>query len=252
MTETTPDTPPRTRVEETLHAIRRDIVSGALEPGAKLAVEPLRERYGVGSSTIREALSLLIPDGLVTARGQRGFAVSPISIDDLRDLGRTRILLETHALRESIAEGDDDWEAGIVAAFHRLGKAQEALDQGVPGSAGDWEVRNHQFHAALTAACRSRWVRHMLDILHHHSERYRRFALTDRTVPRDVHAEHVALMEATLARDVDTACEVAAMHIQRTTDVLAQVEGTFEAAASTNGDGGSRRMAPADTPRDAT
>jgi GntR family transcriptional regulator, carbon starvation induced regulator len=225
------DTAPRTRVEETLHAIRRDIINGVLEPGMKLGVEPLRERYGVGSSTIREALSLLIPDGLVTARGQRGFTVSSISIDDLKDLGSTRILLETHALREAIANGDDDWEAGIVAAFHRLGKAQEALDQRLPGSASDWEVRNHQFHAALTSACDSRWVRHMLDMLHHHSERYRRLALTDRTVPRNVHAEHLALMEATLARDADTACDVAAMHIQRTTDVLVAVSGQSDGAA---------------------
>ncbi len=212
---------PLTRVEETVNAIREDIVSGVLTPGTKLAVNHLRERYGVGSSTIRESLSLLLPDGLVTARGQRGFNVSPISIDDLRDLSNTRILLETHALRESIAAGDDDWEAGIVASFHRLAKAQEAVDNEVPGALIDWELRNQQFHDATTAACGSRWVQHMLDMLYHHTERYRRMALTDRTVPRDVRAEHLALMEATLARDADTACEVAAMHIQRTTDVLA-------------------------------
>ena len=63
----------------------------------------------------------------------------------------------------------------------------------------------------------------MLNTLHHHTQRYRRMALTDRTIPRDVHAEHRALMEATLARDADAACEVAAMHIQRTTDVLASL-----------------------------
>ncbi len=212
---------PLTRVEETVNAVRADIVAGELEPGSKLAVDRLRTRYGVGSSTIREALSLLLPDGLVTARGQRGFAVSEISIDDLQDLSNTRILLETDALRTSIAQGDDDWEAGVVATFHRLAKAQEAVDEGIAGAPADWEVRNHQFHDATTAACGSRWILHMLNILHHHTERYRRLALTDRSIPRDVHAEHLALMEATLARDADTACEVAAMHIQRTTDVLA-------------------------------
>ncbi len=212
---------PLTRVEETVNAVRADIVAGELEPGSKLAVDRLRTRYGVGSSTIREALSLLLPDGLVTARGQRGFAVSEISIDDLQDLSNTRILLETDALRTSIAQGDDDWEAGVVATFHRLAKAQEAVDQGIAGAPADWEVRNHQFHDATTAACGSRWILHMLNILHHHTERYRRLALTDRSIPRDVHSEHLALMEATLARDADTACEVAAMHIQRTTDVLA-------------------------------
>ncbi len=223
---------PLARVEETVAAIRADIISGALEPGAKLAVEHIRKRYGVGSSTIREALSLLLPDGLVTARGQRGFAVSPISIEDLQDLSNTRILLETNALRESIASGGDDWETGIIASFHHLSKAQEALGRGIERSAAEWEIRNHQFHEATTAACGSRWVLRMLDILHHHTERYRRLALTDTSIPRDVHAEHQALMEATLARDADTACDVAAAHIQRTTDVLAELYGKTIAATA--------------------
>lgn len=214
---------PLTRVEETVNAIREDIVSGALEPGEKLAIDHLRRRYGVGSSTIRESLSLLLPDGLVNAQGQRGFTVSPISLADLQDLSNTRILLETHALRESIAFGDDDWEADIVAAFHRLTKAQEAVDRQLEGAPEEWELRNRQFHNATTAACGSRWVPHMLGILHHHSQRYRRMSLTDRRTTRDVHAEHQALMEATLARDADTACKVAAMHIQRTTDDLAAI-----------------------------
>ncbi len=222
---------PLTRVEETVDAIRADIISGELQPGSKLAVEHVRKRYGVGSSTIREALSLLLPDGLVTARGQRGFAVSPISIEDLQDLSNTRILLETNALRASIASGDDRWESGIIASFHHLSKAQDALDRGGEGSAAEWEARNHEFHEATTAACGSRWVLRMLDILHHHSERYRRLALTDTTIPRNVRAEHQALMEATLERDADTACDVAAAHIQRTTDVLAELYGKSIAEA---------------------
>ena len=214
---------PLTRVEETVEAIRADIVSGELQPGSKLAVEHIRKRYGVGSSTIREALSLLLPDGLVTARGQRGFAVAPISIEDLQDLSTTRILLETNALRESIAAGGDDWESGIIASFHHLSKAQDALDRGAVGSAAEWETRNHQFHKATTTACGSRWMLRMLDMMHHHTERYRRLALTDTSIPRDVHAEHQALMEAAIARDADTACAVATAHIQRTTEVLAEL-----------------------------
>lgn len=214
---------PRTRVEMTFNALRDDIVNGELEPGSRLAVEHLRQRYGVGSSTIREALSLLIADALVTAEGQRGFSVKPMSSADLRDLSGLRVLLETKALQESIANGDDDWEAGIVAAFHRLSKAQERVDAGDPEAATEWEIRNKEFHEALTSHSESPWTRYMLDILHHHSERYRRRALIDRSVPRDVHAEHAALMEATLARDADAASQVATKHILRTSEVIAQL-----------------------------
>jgi DNA-binding GntR family transcriptional regulator len=214
---------PRTRVETTYNALRGDIVSGDLPAGSRLAVEHLRTRYGGGSSTIREALSLLIADALVTAEGQRGFTVKPMSVEDLRDLGNVRALIEGYALSESIANGDDEWEAGIVAAFHRLSKAQERFNAGGDGAGSEWEFRNREFHDALTARCDSPWLRHMLDILHHHTERYRRWSLLDETVSRDVHAEHTALMEATLARDADTARKVVSDHIARTTDVIAEL-----------------------------
>ena len=225
---------PRTRVEMAFNALRNDIVDGELPPGSRLAVEHLRKRYGVGSSTIREALSLLIADALVTAEGQRGFTVKPMSVDDLRDIGNVRVLLESHALRESIANGDDDWETGVVAAFHRLGKAQERLDGGEEGAAADWEQRNREYHDALNARCNSPWITHMLDMLHHHSERYRRHALVDTTVPRDVHAEHTAIYEATLARDAETACKVVAQHINRTTDVIAELAARDESILTGN------------------
>ncbi len=222
---------PRTRVEMTFNALRDDIVNGELEPGSRLAVEHLRKRYGVGSSTIREALSLLIADALVTAEGQRGFTVKPMSSADLRDISNLRVLLETKALAESIENGDDDWEAGIVAAFHRLSKAQERLDASEEGAAVEWENRNREFHDALNANSESQWIRYMLDMLHHHSERYRRRALTDTSVPRDVHAEHTLLMETALARDVDVACQVVTDHIQRTSAVIGAITDEELAAA---------------------
>jgi len=217
------DGAPRTRVEATFNALRQDIINGELEPGSRLAVEHLRARYGVGSSTIREALSLLIADALVTAEGQRGFTVKPMSVTDLRDLSNVRVLIESYALTESIKHGDDDWEARIVAAFHRLSKAQERVDAGDEAAIPEWEIRNRAFHTALTANCTSPWAHHMLATLHHHSERYRRLALVDDTEPRDVHSEHEALMNATLERDSETASDVARDHILNTTEVIAQL-----------------------------
>lgn len=217
----TNDDVPRTRVEQTVNAIRADIVSGVLEPGARLGVDRLRDRYGVGASTIREALSLLSADALVVVEGQRGFRVSELSADDLRDLSNARLLLETHALRQSIELGDDDWEADVVAAYHRLGRANQRVHDRVEGAFDEWESRNREFHEALVARCSSSWIRSMLATLNRHSERYRRVALAANT-PRDVQSEHAALMDAALARDADRAADVLAAHLAGTVAVIAE------------------------------
>ncbi|MCF8168592.1 MAG: GntR family transcriptional regulator, partial [Rhodoferax sp.] len=97
---------PRTLAEGAYLSLRRDVVCGKLAPGEKLRVEHLKDQYQVGSSTLREALSLLVSDALVTVEGQRGFRVAPISMADLEDVTNTRVMLETEALRQSIRRGD--------------------------------------------------------------------------------------------------------------------------------------------------
>ena len=213
---------PRTRVDSTAEAIRRDVISGVLGPGSRLAVDDVRERYGVGASTVREALALLLPEGLVEAQGSRGYTVAPISIEDAADISRARVVLERHALSESILAGDDDWEASIVAAYHRLSKLEGSAGDAADGLEDEWELRNRQFHSALLGACESRWVLRLNDMLHHHSERYRRLAITHRVGARDVAEEHRQLMEATLARDIEAACSIATDHIMSTYEGLAE------------------------------
>ena len=67
---------PSTQISETATTriygrLRVDILTGSLKPGEKLKIEELRRSYNVGSSPLREALSLLTSDGLVTRADQR-------------------------------------------------------------------------------------------------------------------------------------------------------------------------------------
>ena len=216
---TADDEVPRTLVENAYLALRRDIVDGKHAPGSRLRVEHLKGDYGVGAGTLREALSLLVSDALVVSEGQRGFWVTTISHTDIEDITHNRVLLETEALRASIKNGDDEWEANLVAAFHRLSKVEEKLDTTV-ARMREWEERNRAFHEALIAACDSRWMRYLIGILYRQSERYRRFALSNPQMKRDVHAEHFELFDAAIKRDVRRACAALEIHIKTTFDII--------------------------------
>lgn len=202
---------PKTLVESAYRGLRRDIIEGRLAPGEKLRVEHLKDDYGVGAGTLREALSLLIADALVVSQGQRGFRVAPVSLADLEDITNTRVMLECEALRQSIALGDDDWEGALLAAFHRLSKAEEKLSD--LATREEWEERNRIFHEVLISACPSRWIKHFIAILYHQAERYRRLSLYLQPIPRDVHAEHAELFHAAMARDAEKASAAMAEHI---------------------------------------
>lgn len=205
---------PKTLVESAYRSLRRDIIEGRLPPGEKLRIEHIKDNYGVGAGTMREALSLLISDALVNSQGQRGFRVAPVSLEDFGDITNIRVMLECEALRQSLALGDDAWEGDLIAAFHRLSKAEEKLSES--NNREEWEERNRVFHEVLIAACPSHWIKHFLAILYHQTERYRRLSLQQKAIPRDIHAEHEALFKAALARNADLACEILAQHIRFT------------------------------------
>lgn len=212
----------KTAIETVYVALRHGILDGSLEPESRLRVQELRERFEVGSSTVREALSRLLVDNLVTSEGQRGFRVAPVSLKDFREISELRVLLETQAVRESILNADDAWENRVVAAAHQLAKVESLLPE-LRRDADyleNWEARNADFHNALVSACTNAWLRRFRAQVFAHSFRYRQIVVRDRKVPRNVRAEHQALFEAAIARDVDTAVRVTTEHIQKSVAVL--------------------------------
>ncbi len=214
-----------TLTDQVYHSIREEILSGELAPLLRLRVDALKTRYGIGASPIREALSRLSGDGLVTIEERRGFTVAGVSKDEVWDIAKTRILVESAALKSSIENaGDgtsgDAWEAQIVAAFHRLRKLDQKLGQDRPNEA--WENVHFEFHESLVAACPYEKLKHIRRQLFDQSERYRRLSLNTLTGDRDVPSEHEKIMDATLGRDAVNACKLLATHIQRTADICWQ------------------------------
>lgn len=217
---------PATLGEAAYQRLRADIVAGALEAGKPLRLEALRQRYGLSFSPLREALMRLQSERLVLSTALRGFSVAPLSREEMKDATETRILIECEALRRSMRDGDDDWEAGIVAAFHALGKQVERQAQ-ISGKveATDMfamEERHHHFHRALIAQCGSPRLLELADQLYVETQRYRLPSLVGTATtkpPRDVSAEHQEIMDATLRRSED-AVRLLAEHYRRTSAII--------------------------------
>ena len=213
---TTDGPPAKTLSDEAYRRLRADILRGRLTPGVKLQPEMLKAEYGIGTSPLREALSRMAAEGLVKAEGQRGFTVAPASINELWDVARLRQNVDVMALRLSIQLGDDDWEAAIVAAYHRLAKLDEQMRETPEAIGEEWERRHRAFHFALEGACASPWLLRVCEMLYDQSERYRRLYIDYGRMPARVDDQHQQIMNAALARDADTACRLLTDHIEST------------------------------------
>lgn len=198
--------------ERAYQQIRTDILFGRLAPGQKLKLDRLKQDYSVSVSTLREILSRLASEKFVIAEGQRGFEVSPVSMEDLREIAALRELLETHALAQSFAAGDVEWEGNVVAAHHKLSLMEERMAAGDRSDVETWKRYDWLFHQALISACGSRALMETHGGVFDKYLRYQMIALSYRG---EVAArEHRHLLEAALKRDSVKASKILRTHIQ--------------------------------------
>lgn len=212
-----------TRTEAAYARLREEILKGALRPGDKLRLEMLRNEYGFGLSSLREALSKLSSERLVRTAGQRGYWVESISQEEFEDITGMRLFLEPEALSLSIENATLDWEADVVSAFHRLKRVEETLDHDPGRRSGAWEKENRAFHHALIQNCGSAWMLRFVATLSEQSERYRRQAVAMKAVPKEkLLAEHQALFDAAMDRNPRLAAELLRVHINNSATGLSQ------------------------------
>lgn len=206
-----------TLAERAFNMLRADILAAKLRPGDKMHVERLRETYGLGATPLREALSKLTSLELVTAIGQRGFCVAPVSTANLLDITKTRAWIESVALRASIAAGDRHWEAAALAAAHRLKRCPKGDGDRL---SDEWYRENREFHDALAGQCASPQIMAFRSQLYDLSDRYRRMSVQHGLAGRDFDAEHQRIVDAALARDADAAIAHTIDHFVETTRVI--------------------------------
>jgi len=224
--------PSQTLNASVLAQLRSDIIACRLMPNERLRVEALRERYGMGFSPIREALMRLEAEGLVELEQNKGFRVSEVSRENLFDLMRTRIEIESIALRWSLEKGGVEWEADLLGAFHRLSRQTKVDPHNLDAISEAWSKEHADFHAALVAASGSPTLLSIRARLFEQAERYVALSIMSSGPLRDDVTEHKNLMRAALNREVDKAVELNRIHITRTLDKVA----TSLAAAATPDD----------------
>ena len=227
---------PKTLAEAVYRRFRQDILWGKLAPGAPLRFDELKRTYNVGISPLREALSRLASERLVTLSGQRGFRVAPLTAEDVLDTMEVRLVIESEALTRSIHPGSLPWETRVVGSFHALSRIE--LPDGPGEQAEVWAKHHREFHIALLAGCGSSWLTHFAGSLFDQAERHRILTLHDAAVDpdRDAAGEHKRIMEAALSGNTKAAVAALDYHYRRTAEVVVRAltkrtEGAGAAAA---------------------
>jgi DNA-binding GntR family transcriptional regulator len=182
----------RTVTEKVMGEIRTLLVTGALQPGARIDQVELAKRFDVSLVPVREALARLASVGLVEIIAHRGAFVAAVSADELVDIYTVREILEEQAANLAVDRLTD----GNIAVLETL--ADEMGQVAPRGNVDRLLSLNRQFHFELYRAANRPHMLHIIERLWDLSARYAHLQL--HAVPQR------AVQSLTEVREIVAAC----------------------------------------------
>jgi DNA-binding GntR family transcriptional regulator len=187
--------------------IKRKIVRCELAPGAPVSENELTAEIGSSRTPVREALSKLEKEDLVTIYPKRGVFINSVSIKDVNDIYSLREVLEPYAAALAAPVMDLD-RVGRFAAIWRDPTHQYGAEEHME--------LDHEFHIAIAEASGNGYLIDFLGRLYDQVSRIRFISLQGNLARyREIRHEHMGIIERLMERDADGSASAMRDHLEK-------------------------------------
>jgi DNA-binding GntR family transcriptional regulator len=207
-------------------ALREAILDGVLPPGTWLREADLAAELGVSRTPVREAISRLHNEGLVSRTASSGAVVASLGLEDIIAVYAVRESLEATAARIVALSSNTRLVDSLNNIYGRMVRALEKPDAGQKLA-----ELNLLFHAEIREATGNAYLRRFLIEVEHAVRRFQRSGYDDPEHMQSSLDEHRRIIDAIAARDPELAAKAAAEHMQaarqmRIRDLLPGLQGS--------------------------
>lgn len=208
--------------------LRRRIVEGELLPGQVLSENMLAAEFEVSRTPVREALRILMEEGLVEMLAGRKVRVVVPQPDDIHEVYDLRCIMESEAIRR------------LIAAPEKAAAVCEKLE--IYCRNGDEALRkkdkkglaraNEQFHEEIVKAVGNRRLNAQFKTIYNLISLYRHQTLQSDDWAAQGHDEHAQLVKLIRQGDTNASLKLLHQHLDRAERVLVeQLQSTEETVA---------------------
>lgn len=201
-----------------VEAMRQAILVGDLLPGERLVEGDLAQRFAASRGAVREALTLLDNEGLVTRQANRGAWVRTVSVDETIEFTEVRAVVEGLCAAKAAVKataGDRDVLRRVLAAMHAAVAVGDVLAYG---------AASRDMHQAIREIADQPAAAEILNRLKYLSGRYQVSVALLPGRPAQGAREHDAVLQAVLSGDADFAERTMRDHLGSVVAALKQLK----------------------------
>jgi DNA-binding GntR family transcriptional regulator len=198
-------------------ALRNDIISCELKPGASLSEAELCARYKASRTPIREACRRLQEEALLQIVPFRGYFVAPLTFDEFRNLNEMQLVLDPAAAAMAAERATEEQIANIERW------ANYVYHAGQKSSYETFLEWNRNLHIEIAAASGNELMAEMTSHLQTRLIRYFYLVISMSSYGKELVDEHHAIVRAIKARKPDQARDRATEHVIRTIERTSRV-----------------------------
>ncbi|GAB4542640.1 MAG: GntR family transcriptional regulator [Roseibium sp.] len=186
-------------------ALRKAIIEGRLEEGEPLRQDEIARLFNTSRIPVREAISRLEEQGLVTSRRYKGAVVAGLSPTETAEVFDLRALIEPEIIRDAVPRMTDRL---LTEAREKCAAFSAATD---PMAYGDL---NRDFHETLYRASELKYFKEIASNAIDRVERQVRAQLVLSDGMQRAGSEHHAILQACEQGDADRAADLTRDHIR--------------------------------------
>jgi len=199
--------------EEIYDALHRQIIAGKYVPGDWLRQEEIAGQMGVSMTPVREALDLLVSNGIAERVPYRGVRIREMSTKDIVDAYGVRLMLEAMIARDAAANITPEQAANLRNILEEMNRHVELIE--MPQE----RQLSREFHNAIAEASANEILIKLYAVVSNafpdwrlYEALYRKPEILAGTVAT-THDEHTAIVDALEANDTDWAVRASIEHV---------------------------------------
>lgn len=194
--------------------IRDEIIRGHFAPGQRLRLRDLAKQFHVSTQPIRQALSELEAEGLVTSEPRKGAVVTRLSPAELEDIYEIRATLEALATEVAVPhlteERLDTLDQLVVEIDRHLGEGLTERREGV-----ELVRLNNEFHRTLYAASGRQHLLEFTRTLRQRTQHYLHAYMIEQGRMPHAQNEHRAIVTACREQEAERAKVMMYEHVMK-------------------------------------